>query len=384
MVNKKVVSAAAILAFAGSFCAGVSYGAGNQQSSDQKNQPSAFGRAGNQGEGFNEDQTIKGKGRSPESRLNQDAQINLGGARPVIEGQVVQAEGDNYVIKDKSGSEVKVRVNKDTNMDCAKAGGQGQSVSTGRQGNEQGEMAPTAHMQERMSGQQGRDTSSDAATDRTGDQSGTQSRSSLGKDSGGDIARGSGFNIGQKGGCAFKTGDKVRAEVSDLGTVTFLRYLSDTDIGDQQRMSGQMLQSDSGITKGEQQSAQQRAQMMKPGSVPAPLDEQNPDVITRDGKQSAKVSKEQKDACEGCKLIRGLVLQSDPDSLLVKDAAQKEVRLKIDPNRIHMGQLSQPRTGTFVEGDRIEAMVMPDGYAWSITALKQQQGQPGVAGAPGD
>jgi hypothetical protein len=38
----------------------------------------------------------------------------------------------------------------------------------------------------------------------------------------------------------------------------------------------------------------------------------------------------------------------------------------------------------FVEGDRIEAYVKPDGVAWSITALKQQQGQPGLAGAPGD
>ncbi len=73
----------------------------------------------------------------------------------------------------------------------------------------------------------------------------------------------------------------------------------------------------------------------------------------------------------------------DRKSLLVKDAARKEVRLKLD-QATRMGTLSQPRTGIFVEGDRIEAYVKPDGVAWSITALKQQQGQPGLAGAPGD
>lgn len=54
---------------------------------------------------------------------------------------------------------------------------------------------------------------------RVGDQFGTQSRSTMGKDSGGDI--------GSKSGCAFKTGDQVRAEVSDLGTVLCIKYLSD-------------------------------------------------------------------------------------------------------------------------------------------------------------
>ena len=92
---------------------------------------------------------------------------------------------------------------------------------------------------------------------------------------------------------------------------------------------------------------------------------------------------QQKNACEGCHLVRGLVLSSDSTSLLVRDSAKKEIRLKIDQST-DIGTLSQPRTGTFMEGDRIEAYVRPDGVAWSITALKQQQGQPGVAGAPGD
>jgi hypothetical protein len=148
-------------------------------------------------------------------------------------------------------------------------------------------------------------------------------------------------------------------------------------------MSGQMLNRSGEMTPGEQASAQQRAQMMRPGSVPAPPDEQNPDVITRDGKQTAKTDTQSKATCEGCKIVRGLVLSSDSKSLRIKDSSQKEVNLKVDQST-RIGSLSQPRTGTFVEGDRIEAYVKPDGVAWSITALKQQQGQPGVAGAPGD
>jgi len=135
------------------------------------------------------------------------------------------------------------------------------------------------------------------------------------------------------------------------------------------------------MTKGEQAAAKQGAQMMQPGNVPAPADLQNPEAMTKDQK-TAKADSQPRNACEGCKLIRGLVLSSDRDSILVKDASQKEVRLKLD-QRTQMGQFSQPRAATFMEGDRIEAYVTPDGYAWSITALKEQQGQPGVEGAPG-
>lgn len=284
-------------------------------------------------------------------------------------------------------------------MDCASSGGQGATMSTGRQADDQGEIPPTPHMQERMTQQQSQQSGSQeqkgkeivqqsqqstTGGERVGDQSGTQSRSAMGKDSGGDIARGSGFTIGSKGGCAFKAGDQVRAEVSDLGTVLYIRYRSDQERGSQQRMSGQMLtpSDETTMTKGERQSAQQQqAQLGKPGSAPAAADLQNPEATT--GEKHAKAdTQQQKNACEGCKVVRGLVLSSDDKSLLVKDSSQKEVRLKLDSST-QMGSLGQPRTGTFIEGDRIEAYVKPDGVAWSITVLKSQQGQPGAEGAPG-
>jgi uncharacterized protein YdeI (BOF family) len=167
-----------------------------KQAGDQGNKPSAFGRTGNQGEGFGEDQTIKGK--APESTPQQDAQITLGGARPTVMGEVLKVDGDQYTVRDESGSEVRFRITKDTDTSCA--GGQGEA-SVGRQGQSQG--------------------------DRMGDQSGTQSRSSMGKDSGGDTAKGGGFAVGPKGGCAFKAGDRIKAEMSDLGTALFVKRLSE-------------------------------------------------------------------------------------------------------------------------------------------------------------
>ena len=401
MNTKQVMSIGAMLALAASLGTGISF-AEDKQSSGAGDQPSAFGRVGNQGEGFTEDQAIKGRGQRPESTPGQDAQITLGGARPVVEGPIVKVQGDDYIIRDSSGSEVRVRVNKDTNMDCGSSAGQAATMSTGREADDQREIPPTAHMQESMSGGQssgkqsgrsqeqigkdivqkkGQDQGRQSASgERIGDQSGTQSRSAMGKDSGGDIARGSGFTIGKKGSCAFKTGDMVRAEVSDLGTVLYVKALSEQQMGSQQRMSGQMLTPSDGMTKGEQESAQQRAQMMRPGSVPAAGDLQGPDSTTR-AKQTAKAQPE--NACQGCKVVRGLVLSSDSKSLVIRDASQKEVTMQVDQST-QMGNFSQPRAATFMEGDRIEAYVKPDGVAWSIMGMKQQQGQPGVAGAPGD
>ena len=144
-----------------------------------------------------------------------------------------------------------------------------------------------------------------------------------------------------------------------------------------------MLPMSEGIPPGQRESAEQRAQLMKPGSVPAPVDLQSPGTITREGQQTAKAEAQPKDLCENCKVIRGQILINDRDSILLKDQSQKEIRLKLD-QRTRMGNFSRPQSAQFLEGDRVEAFVTPDGYAWSITGLKQQQGQPGVEGAPGD
>jgi hypothetical protein len=393
------MSIGAMLALVGSLGGGNVYAASDRQPSNGGEPSSGVGRPGNQGEGFSEDQTIKGTGKNPESTIRQDAQVTLGGARPVVEGEVLNVQGDDYLIKDASGSEVHLSVNKDTNMDCAVPGGQGASMSTGRQADDQGEMPPTSHMQEQMnqSGQagsqeqkgqeiirqskgDGSDTSrqSEMSGERIGDQSGTQSRSALGKDSGGDIARGSGFTIGSKAGCQFKTGDRVKAEVSDLGTALYIKQISDKGPRPPQRASGQMIPHDSDLTPGEKSAARQQAEVMKPGSAPAPLNEQNPELITPEGQQTAKATTPPQNTCEGCSVLRGLVLKADYDSLVVRDASKKEVRIKLD-KETSFGQVN-PRNAGFLEGDRIEAYVTPDGRARSVGLLKQTHGIPGAEG----
>jgi len=403
--------------------------------------PSDFGRVGNKGEAAESekkttdrlDRSIEGP-RTPLSTPSQDAQITLGGARPTVMGKVLKIQGEDYLVKDSSGSEVRFRVNKDTNMICGAGMAEGgDTMSTGRvTRQEHQEIPPTVHMQEQMSRQHGQQQSQHAQSSgqqqeqagqqivqeqlggqspsqsqqgqtgqaerqgaqgsqgmgeerqRIGDQSGTQSPTALGEHSGTDIARGSGFEVGPKSGCAFHVGDLVKAEVSDLGAALLVKRISEKDIDPSKAMGSgpKILPEQSGGMPGHQAAAQQAEQALKPGSVPAPPDLQNPEHITS-GQRSAKADKQPENLCEGCQVLRGQVLRSDHGSLLVKDASQKEIRLKID-EQTQMGSLSQPRGGTFLEGDRIEAYVTPDGHIWSITTLKQQQGQPGALGAPGD
>jgi hypothetical protein len=407
MTTKQLLSIGAMVVLTGSLSGGVTL-AGQKQASSADTKPSEFGRVGNKGEGFPEQDTIKGKGRNPESSTSQASQVTIGGARPVVDGQIVGIQGDDYVVRDSSGSEVHLRVNKDTNMDCAAPSGQAASMSTGRHADDQGEIPPTSHMQETMGTQQAAqgdqgtapgNTHTDSQKearhgkpqqptrqsektapsamrgDRIGDQSGTQTQSTMGKDSGGDIARGSGFTIGPKTGCQFKAGDHVKAEVSDLGTVLYLKQMSDRSPRQEQRASGQMLPDDTSLMPGHKAAAQQQAQMMTPGSVPAPADHQNPDVVLEDGKTGKAEAQDHKDACEGCTRVRGKVVRNDHSSLVIKDKSQKEISLRIDETT-RVGQ-TDPKNATFIEGDRVEAYVK-DGHAWSVTQLKQQSNQPGV------
>lgn len=141
------------------------------------------------------DQETTLKQRDPARRhgAEENAQVTMGGAKPLVSGEVLRIDGDNYFVRDQeSGEEVKLIVNMDTNLDC------GTSAAAGS------------------------DTT--ARTDRQQDQSGaaTERQQAQGQRSD-ETAMGSGFAVG---GCSFQQGDRVKAEVSDLGTVTTLKILS--------------------------------------------------------------------------------------------------------------------------------------------------------------
>ena len=131
---------------------------------------------------------------SPES----NRQVTLGGAQSFVEGEIWKVEGQTFEIrKSQDGERVRLVVNPDTNLDCATAPG------------------PTEK-------NQGEQLASDQIP--PDKQSGVVSKGQMAQGQRTDeTARGAGFRIGQ---CDFHAGDRVKAEVDDMGRVTTLKYLS--------------------------------------------------------------------------------------------------------------------------------------------------------------
>jgi sporulation protein YlmC with PRC-barrel domain len=129
---------------------------------------------------------------SPEA----NRQITLGGSQYFVEGEVLKIEDEHYFVrKDGSGEQVNLVVNQDTNLDCAAApaeGARAESMTSERNSPE--EQAPNASGKQLQQGQR--------------------------KD---ETARGAGFRVGD---CHFSVGDRVKAEVDDMGRVTTLKYLA--------------------------------------------------------------------------------------------------------------------------------------------------------------
>jgi len=133
-----------------------------------------------------------------DQKADQNAQVTIGGAKSLVSGEIRKMEGDYYFIKDdETGDEVRLLVSKDANLDCSAApiatgGTTSQSVATDRQPAEQ--QAAEASDSQKMQGQK--------------------------KD---ETAVGSGFRIGA---CSFKPGDRIKAEVDDMGRVTTLKFMA--------------------------------------------------------------------------------------------------------------------------------------------------------------
>lgn len=145
------------------------------------------------------DQAATAKQRNPakDQRADQNAQVTLGGAKAFVSGEIKKIEGDYYFIKDdEQGDEVRLLVTKDANLDCSAAttptqATSSKSVETDRMSAEL--QAPDASDRQKEQGQK--------------------------KD---ETAMGSGFRIGA---CSFKPGDRIKAEVDDMGRVTTFRFM---------------------------------------------------------------------------------------------------------------------------------------------------------------
>lgn len=131
---------------------------------------------------------------SPES----NRQVTLGGAQSFVEGEIWKIEGQTFEIRKlDDGERVRLLVNSDTNLDCASATSSSEK-------------------------DQGKQLSSDQIP--ADQQSGSVSKRQLAQGQRkNETARGAGFRIGQ---CDFHSGDRVKAEVDDMGRVTTLKYPS--------------------------------------------------------------------------------------------------------------------------------------------------------------
>jgi len=143
--------------------------------------------------------TQKQRPAATDQATEQNAQVTLGGAKTFVLGQIQKVEGDYYFVKDEeTGSNVRLMVNKDTNMDCS-------ALSTDTDSTRRDVISKRFSVEQQ----------SPAATERQRQQGQKHD----------ETAMGAGFRIGQ---CTFKQGDKIKAEVDDNGRVTLLKALGET------------------------------------------------------------------------------------------------------------------------------------------------------------
>ena len=296
--------------------------------------------------GGDQETTRKHRNPAKQQDAERNAQVTLGGSKYFVSGEVLKVEGDYYFVKDaESGDEVRLLVNQDTHVICAPAsGGTGGSASSAV--GKRGDVADKEATEQQMAQGQKRD----------------------------ETAAGTGFRIGPGSECQFKPGDKVKAEVSDVGTVTTLRYLSETTI---ERRPPMQFGSTRGTPdmKDKSPTAEELQKRAEGSQAPADLRGEVP----AEASQQAKASSPKE--CEQCELIRGRVLKVEDEFLVVRDRSKREVRLHMDRNTI-IGQRNV-KDEPFKEGDRVEAYVTPKGHIHSISLIRGQGGIPGDVDAGG-
>jgi hypothetical protein len=131
-------------------------------------------------------------GASASSRVK-DQQVSLGGAKQAVRGEVLKVQGDQYLIKDHHGNEVLFVVNQNTRISC---------------GTETGAFSGLLP--------------DPSASDKPGAK-GPQDLSGTNEQKGSQVGPGTKSSAGTGETCAFKAGDKIEAEISDMGAATFIK-----------------------------------------------------------------------------------------------------------------------------------------------------------------
>jgi len=153
--------------------------------------------------------TSSGTGASSSERIVKDEQVSLSGAKQAVRGEVLKIEGDTYLIKDGQGNEVRLTVNANTRMSCSQAG----SLSG---------MLPTPSASDKPGAKGDQDLSKTA--EQPGSEVGPGTKAGK-RPAGSDVSASTKAGTEQSGaaGCAFKQGDIIEAEISDMGAATFIK-----------------------------------------------------------------------------------------------------------------------------------------------------------------
>jgi hypothetical protein len=169
------------------------------------------------------------------SGQSQSSNVIMGGPE-VIDGFITKIAGEEYTVHGDRGQDVTLRVTKDTNQVCT--GGSSSKVTTGIESDkEHQEIAPTPFMKEQaakggpppterqMMDQVRQDPQGQAGVISKDPSQHKEVVGSTDNKANEDLARGSGFKIGD---CHFKVGDHVRIEGADHGKATTIQTVSDT------------------------------------------------------------------------------------------------------------------------------------------------------------
>jgi len=134
-----------------------------------------------------------GMGPASSNTIIKDEQVTLSGAKQAVRGEVLKIEGNDYVIKDGHGNEVRLAINKNTRMFCG-----------AREGSLTGLLPdPSASDKPDLRGQ-------------------PQDQALTAEQKGSEVGPGTRSGSTNRG-CAFNVGDQVEAEISDMGAVTFMK-----------------------------------------------------------------------------------------------------------------------------------------------------------------
>jgi hypothetical protein len=136
-----------------------------------------------------------GMGSESSDRLIKDPQVTLGGAKQTVRGEVLQLDGDKYLVKDGHGNEVRLAINQNTRILCGADQGSISSLMP----------APSASDKPEAKGPQ--DLSLTA--EQPGSEVGPGTRAAA--------------SSGASAPCRFNKGELIEAEVSDMGVATFIK-----------------------------------------------------------------------------------------------------------------------------------------------------------------